>query len=108
MKEREHKKDKRKNINEFVKPSNPSLLSVKALSLNVRSLKKHYADVEALLSGLESPQPRILCFSETWLEDSDNNLLYQLPGYNGVISSSRITRRGGGSMIQVGHGATIV
>ena len=37
-KEREHKKGK-KNMNDFVKPSNPSLLSVKVLSLNVRSLK---------------------------------------------------------------------
>ena len=91
-----------------MKPSIPSLLSVKVLSLNVRSMKKHYADVEALLSCLESPPPRILCFSETWLENSDNNLLYLLPGYNEVISSSRINRRGGGSMIQAGHGATIV
>ena len=107
-KEREHKKDRRTKINEFVKPSNPSLLSVKVLSLNVRSLKKHYADVEALLSCLESPPPRSLCFSKIWLENSDNNILYLLPGYSGVISRSRINRREGGSMIPVGHGATIV
>ena len=107
-KEREHKKAKRKNMNEFVKPSNHSLLSVKVLSLNLRSLKKHCADVEALLSCLESPPPRTLCFSETWLENSENNILSLLCGYNGVISSSRIHRRGGESMVQVGHGATTV
>ena len=84
---------KEKEKNEFVKPSIPFLLSVKVLSLNVRSSKKHYADVEALLRCLESPPPRILCFCETWLANSHNNLLYLLPGYNGVISSSRINRR---------------
>ena len=92
-KEREHKKAKTKNINEFVKPSNPSLLRVRVLSLNVRSLKKHYADVEAFLSCLESPPPRISCFSDTWLENIHNNVLYLLPGYNGVVSSSRINRK---------------
>ena len=107
-KEREHKEGKRKNINDFLKPSNPSLLSLKVPSFNVRSLKKHYADVEALLSCLEFPPPRILGFSEAWLKNSDNNVLYLLSGYNGVLSSGRINRKGGGSLIQVGHGAIIV
>ena len=107
-KKREHKKGKGTNIGEFVKPPNPSLLSVNVFSLNVRSSKKHYADVEALFTCLESPPPRILCFSETWWENSDKNVLYLLPEYNGVISRSRIRRMGGRPMIQVGLGATIV
>ena len=107
-KEGEHKTEKTKNINEFVKLSDPSLLSVKVLSLNIRPLKKHYADVEAFLSCLESPPPRILCFSETWLENIHNSILYLLPRYNGVIISCRINQKGKGSLIQVGHGATVV
>ena len=75
--EREKKEGKRKNINEIVKHSNPSLISVKVLLFNVRSLKKYYGDVEALLNCLKSPPPRFLCFSETSLENSDNNVLYQ-------------------------------
>ena len=47
-------------------------------------------------------------FSEAWLENSDKDILYQLPRYNGVISSSHINRRGGWSRFQVKHGATTV
>ena len=59
-----------------------------------------YADVQTLPSCLVSPPPCILCFSETWLENSDNNVRFLPPGYNGVLSSSRINRRRGQSMIQ--------
>ena len=41
-------------------PSNMSILTV-----NVRSLKKHLHDLEALIHSLES-RPNVICLTETW------------------------------------------
>ena len=90
--EREHKKGEKKNINEFVLSPIP-LHYFEVLSLIVWSLQKPYADVEALLSCLESPLCRILCLSETWLEDSNKVVMYLLPGYSRIPKSSRTNRK---------------
>ena len=52
---------------------------VTILHLNVRSIKKHYAEQESLDFGLDS-QPDILCLSETWLSNDDNINSYSING----------------------------
>ena len=51
------------------------------LSVNVRSLKKHVNDLEALVHSLES-LPDIICLTETWLSDNDDIDSLLVPGYN--------------------------
>ena len=46
----------------------PTSLSISILSVNVRSLKKHLNDLEALVHSLEFP-PNVLCLTETWLTE---------------------------------------
>ena len=57
-------------------PSNMSILTV-----NVRSLKKHLHDLEALIHSLES-RPNVICLTETWLTDNDDIDSLLIPGYN--------------------------
>ncbi len=66
--------------------------------LNVRSLRKHQVDLEALLSNLESP-PSIVCLTETWLNNDDDEQGFRVSGYKSVISKPRGSR-GGGVMVQ--------
>ena len=74
--------------------------TVNLLLSNVRSLKKHHEDVEALLSGLESPI-NLLCLTETWLREIDDVNLFKITGFHTIITNTRKTR-GGGTMIQLG------
>ena len=74
-------------------------INVNFLLSNVRSIKKHQDDLEALISSLESPI-NILFLTETWLNENDNINMYKIKGFQTVISNSRNTR-GGGTMIQL-------
>ena len=75
-------------------PSNMSILTV-----NVRSLKKHLHDLEALIHSLES-RPNVICLTETWLTDNDDIDSLLVPGYNNYAIKNRNTH-GGGVMIQI-------
>ena len=48
--------------------------------MNVRLLRKHHDELEALVSSLESP-PDFFCLSETWLHEYNDNHSYKLKGY---------------------------
>ena len=61
--------------------------SLSVLSLNVRSLKKHLEDLEALVSSRESP-PDILCLTETRLLKNDNPHSFLVNGYKSIISKN--------------------
>ena len=69
------------------------------LTVNVRSLKKHINDLEALVHSLESP-PNIICLTETWLTENDDINSLLVPGYNNYAIKNRNTH-GGGVMIQI-------
>ena len=79
------------------KTSNSCSLTI--LHLNVRSLKRHIEDLEALVHSLESP-PDFLCLTETWLSKNDDPKSLLVTGYQNVASKVRDSK-GGGIMIQL-------
>ena len=64
----------------------PTSLTMSILTVNVRSLKKHVHDLEALVHSLESP-PDIICLTETWLSDNDDIDSLLVPGYNNYVKN---------------------
>ena len=77
----------------------PTSLPISILSVNVRSLKKHLNDLEALVHSLEFP-PNVICLTETWLKENDVIDSLLLPGYNNYTIKNRNTL-GRGVMIQI-------
>ena len=73
--------------------------SCKILHLNTRSIKKHYEELEALISCFQSP-PSIICLTESWLTNVDDPNLFKVTNYNTCLSKSRVGR-GGGIKIQI-------
>ena len=74
--------------------------------LNTRSVRKHYAELDALIAGLESP-PCSICLTETWLNDNDDPNMFKLKNYRYCISKPR-SGRGGGIMVQMNHEVTLI
>ena len=72
--------------------------SFSLVHLNIRSLRKHYDDLQAFLSVINHSFS-FICLSETWLSRSDENL-YALAGYTSE-HCSRDTYRAGGSAILI-------
>ena len=66
---------------------------------NVRSIRKHINDLEALVYSLVS-QPEILWLTETWLGAGDDENCFRVPGYNPSLIKIR-SGKGGGVMLQV-------
>ena len=77
--------------------------SCKILHLNTRSIKKHYEELEALISCFQSP-PSIICLTESWLTNVDDPNLFKVTNYNTCLSKSR----GGGIMIQIGDEVSLI
>lgn len=75
------------------------------LYLNIRSLPKHFEELEATLSCLDK-QPSIVCLTETWIT-AENDGLYLLKGFDSEVSKIR-DNRGGGVSIQIGKPANFV
>ena len=65
--------------------ANPKVKGLRVASLNVRSLRKHVEDVK---SDPHLAHADVLCLSETWLtEDEEEEDRYQLEGYNSFFLS---------------------
>ena len=92
------------NIIPSIKKRSNTCLSV--LHLNVRSIRKHINDIEALVYSLES-QPDILCLTETWLGAGDDENCFRVPGYNQSLIKNR-SGKGGGVMLQVKSNCSIL
>ena len=77
--------------------SNKTLASsgLSVLHMNVQSLRAKHTTLECLLDELDTFD--VLCFSETWLKDSDIDC-YKFNNYS-HIPSVRQTKNGGGSSI---------
>ena len=69
-----------KNLNE-----NDSADMLSILHLNIRSIKKNFKNFKLFLSSL-SFASNIICFSETWLNESSltSQSLYELPHYKSI------------------------
>ena len=89
-------------MSELTPPSTPMFI----LTVNVRSLKKHLSDLEALIHSLESP-PNVICLTETWLTDNDDIDSLLVPGYNNYAIKNRNTH-GGGVMIQIQDSMSLI
>ena len=81
-----------------IKHSKPNL-TISIIHINIRSIKKHLDELEALILSLESP-PDIICLTETWLTDNDKNESWLISGYNQCCRKKR-KALGGGVMIQI-------
>ena len=79
--------------------SPPPEPKISVLYINVRSLKGHLSELEALVYSLESP-PSVLCLSETWLTENDDSKCYLIDGYDKFVTCNRKSR-GGGVIIQI-------
>ena len=74
--------------------------SLSILHLNIRSIKKNFETFNNFLSTLNY-NFSIICFSETWLEETNNeNSSYELPGYYST-HQIRNNRKGGGISIYI-------
>mgnify|MGYP001795064481 FL=1 len=71
------------------------------LHLNIRSIKKNFENFKLFLSSF-SFDFSIICFSETWLDDSflESQSLYELPNYKSV-HQVRNNGKGGGVSIYI-------
>ena len=76
------------------------------LHLNIRSLKKHQEELEALLLSFNHT-PSILALTESWLTDADAAYCFKLTGYSTVLIRNRKSR-GGGVMIQCKDGFDVL
>ena len=54
------------------------------ISLNIRSLLKHYED---LISDPILQHAGVICLQETWLEEDENMNSYQIPGFYNSFNS---------------------
>ena len=75
-----------------------SSVSISIPHVNVRSLKKHLSDLEALVQSIEFP-PNVIYLTETWLTENDDIDSLLVPGYINYAIKDRITL-GGGVMIR--------
>ena len=69
-------------------PTANSPIYVSVLHLNIRSLKNHLEELEALVLSFESP-PDVICLTETWLTDNDHLPSDTLKGYNQFVTKNR-------------------
>ena len=88
--------EEHKNLNENVSADTLSILH-----LNIRSIKKNFENFKLFLSSL-SFDFSIICFSETWLDESSltSQSLYELPHYKS-IHQIRNYGKGGGFSIYI-------
>ena len=72
----------------------------------MRSPRKNFEDLEALVHCLESP-PDFLCLTETWLRPSDDENCFLVKGYHQCSSFTR-NYKGGGVRLQIKEGINIL
>lgn len=64
-----------------------------AIHINARSIRKHFDDIQNLLSSFENPFS-LISISETWLSDDDKNL-FCFPSYKSEYSNRAHSNHGG-------------
>jgi exonuclease III len=66
--------------------------------INIRSLPKHFTE---FLHHHDLFSNDIICFSETWLNESHPSSIFQIPGYEFIRKDRGMASRGGGLAIFV-------
>ncbi len=106
------------NANDDVLPDSPSAhsfsinndflqdnLQHSILHMNIRSLSKHFDELTVLLDTMQA-KPAIIALSETWINQNDNVMMYNLEGYSPIICKNRHDSRGGGVALFVASNLT--
>lgn len=70
--------------------------SCSLIHFNARSMRKHYDDIQNLLSTITKPFP-IICITETWLSDADKNL-FGFPNYSSEYAHRPSSNHGGAAI----------
>ena len=77
---------------DYTKSFSQSIFSM--LHLNIRSINKHFDELQILLDNQNKQQISVIGLTETWLS-FDVNLPYALNGYEFIVNN-RVNRTGGG------------
>lgn len=99
------KKSQYFDINDFGKLTSdiPMSNSLSIMNTNARSLVKHFAEYQITVNSLYNKNFKyfdILSFTETWLDESLENLV-NLDGYTSVFKHKKTMKEGGGIAIYV-------
>ena len=65
------------------------------LNVNIRSLSKHFDELQALLIT-KTMKPTVIGLTETWLETNDMAKMFRLKGYHKLITCNRDWGKRGG------------
>ena len=72
------------------------------MTFNIRSLRKNFDNFTYLLSRIKT-KIHIICLTETWLNNNDNLLDYELDGYHPPLNQTRSGNKHGGGVITYIH-----
>ena len=61
---------------------------ISVLHLNIRSIRNKLPELESFIFGLES-LPKVICLTETHLDDNDDTYNFRLPGYSYIEVKNR-------------------
>ena len=71
------------------------------LHLNIRSINKHFDELQTLLQNSKNKSFSVIGLTETWLS-SNTNLPYAINGYD-LLVNNRSNRTGGGVALYISH-----
>src|SRR5258705_6310231 len=76
------------------------------LSVNIRSLRAHYADIKCLISSHESDGLLIdiLILTESWISEVEQ-AYYNIDGHE-ILCSNKLSKKGKGTVIYIKKGIT--
>src|SRR5437868_418754 len=85
------------NFNDFISSLNANSNNFSLVHFNIRSLTKHFDELQQLLSLTNSSVPHIICLVETYTNgDSIKHL--QIPNYSFEMQSRTRNTKGGAAM----------
>ena len=64
------------------------------LFLNIRSLRCNFDNLVGFIETYNE-NLSIICLSETWLTETDPLAMYNIPGFQPIVSRCRTNKRGG-------------
>ena len=63
-----------------------------AFLLNVQSIRAHHDQLSVLIESFDN-KPALIGLTETWLSDNDPIGIYNLEGYDNIVSANRVNAR---------------
>ena len=77
------------------------------LFLNIRSLRCNFDNLVGFIETYNE-NLSIICLSETWLTETDPLAMYNIPGFQPIVSRCRTNKRGGGVAFYVKTGIDFI